>query len=242
MILGNQIVRLEEVDSTNNFLAEMQSKNTAFEGLVVVAKNQTNGRGQRGNTWETEEEKNLTFSFLLKPNIVVNEQFMISKVVALGLFDFLQLCRIDAQIKWPNDILVNEKKIAGVLIENTLSGNKIANAVVGIGLNVNQNTFGKHISATSLNIEMGEELVIDEVMKNLLVGIEKRYLQLKTNPSKINEDYLQHLLGLNKPKQFSVEEKNLTGVIKGVSLLGKLQVAINGELQEFGMQEIKMVL
>ncbi len=243
LIFGNEWITLNEVGSTNTFTQELASSKKLMEGLVVWAKAQTSGRGQRGNTWQAEPYKNLTFSLVLTPNLLIEEQFMLSKVIALGIYDFLSFLKIEnVQIKWPNDILVNGKKIAGILIENTLKQNKIGTSIVGIGLNVNQSTFPNEIKATSLKNELGVEPEIKEVLSNLLIHLEKRYLQLRAHHFKqLNEDYLAHLFGYQKPMLYQRGEQQKEGIIVGISTLGKLQLQLNGVVEEFGMKEISLI-
>ena len=138
----------------------LKNKNE-IEGLVVFSENQTDGKGQRGNSWITERGKNLTFSLFLKPSILISTQFVLSKIVSLSIVDFLMEMGVkDVKIKWPNDIYCGDKKIAGILIENTISEGKINNCIVGIGLNVNQVNFDSSIqNATSLKLELGFESI-----------------------------------------------------------------------------------
>ena len=243
LILGNRIVKLDETTSTNVFLQEMLVNSTCFEGLVVLTKNQIQGKGQRGNTWESENGKNLTFSVLLKPNVLIEEQFVLSQVVSLGIYDFLAKLGFEqVAIKWPNDIYVDGKKIAGILIENTLSANKIANCIVGIGLNVNQIQFSPSINATSLAILTDKEFDLEQLLNDLLKHIEYRYLQLKAGKNKkLKLDYLNVLLGYQKPLHYLVNNQRVTGIIRGVSAIGKLQVEINSQIKEFDLKEISLI-
>jgi len=133
------IVRLDRTESTNTYLSSIAS--TAPHGTVVVAREQTAGRGQRGNTWESEPGKNLTFSILLHPQwLEARRQFSISECVALSIANVLQrhVPNRSIEVKWPNDIYVGNKKLCGILIENVLSGNRIVHSIAGIGINVNQ--------------------------------------------------------------------------------------------------------
>jgi BirA family biotin operon repressor/biotin-[acetyl-CoA-carboxylase] ligase len=243
LILGNRIVKLDETASTNVFLQEMLLNTTCFEGLVVLTKNQIQGKGQRGNTWESENGKNLTFSVLLKPNVLIEEQFVLSQVVSLGIYDFLAKMGFErVAIKWPNDIYVDGKKIAGILIENTLSANKIANCIVGIGLNVNQIQFSPSINATSLAILTDKEFDLEQLLSDLLKHIEYRYLQLKAGKNtQLKQDYLNVLLGYLKPLHYLVNNERVTGIIRGVSASGKLQVEINAQVKEFDLKEISLI-
>ncbi|MCB9175429.1 MAG: biotin--[acetyl-CoA-carboxylase] ligase [Flavobacteriales bacterium] len=248
LILGNRIVKLDETTSTNVFLQEMLVNSTCFEGLVVLTKNQLQGKGQRGNTWESESGKNLTFSVLLKPNVLIEEQFVLSQVVSLGIYDFLAKMGFEqVAIKWPNDIYVDGNKIAGILIENTLSANKIGNCIVGIGLNVNQTQFSPSINATSLAILTDKEFDdkefdLSQLLSDLLKHIEYRYLQLKAGKNtQLKLDYLNVLLGYQKPLHYLVNNERVTGIIRGVSAIGKLQVEINSQIKEFDLKEISLI-
>lgn len=137
------IIRIKETDSTNTLIKTMSA---VMHGTVVVAENQTAGRGQRGNSWEAEPGMNLTFSLLLEPeHIPARRQFAISRAVALAITDclshWLRNSADDIAIKWPNDIYVGDRKICGILIENSLQGDRICRSIVGVGLNVNQTVF-----------------------------------------------------------------------------------------------------
>ena len=243
-VLGNKIITLDETPSTNTYLQELITNTECFEGLVVMAKNQLHGKGQRGNTWESENGKNLTFSVLLKPNLPVEEQFLISQTVALGIYDFLIEKNIEqVAIKWPNDIYVGSQKIAGILIENTLTANKIAHCIVGIGLNVNQTQFSQTINATSLALLTEKTFELGHLLNELLKCIEVRYLQLKANKyALIKLEYLKVLFGYQKPLHYVVNNQRITGIIKGISPIGKLQVEINFQVKEFDLKEISLAI
>ena len=145
LFIGNNIVRLNDVDSTNSFALSLLRNTEMEEGAVITAHAQTLGRGQRGNTWFSEPGKIITCSILLKPNFLnINLQFDLTRAIALGLSDLLNdlLPSSAINIKWPNDIIADGKKIAGILIENVINGTRVSTSVVGIGLNVNQQHFG----------------------------------------------------------------------------------------------------
>ncbi len=156
-----QIKTLEEVDSTNSYL--MREASGLENPLMVMARTQTAGRGQRGNSWESEPGKNLTFSLLVRPeSFPAISQFSISEATALAVKDFLSLHGIDAKVKWANDIYVGDRKICGILIQHSLSGFKIGHSVLGIGINVNQTEFlsdapnpvsMKQVTGTTYNLE-----------------------------------------------------------------------------------------
>ena len=247
LFLGSKIVRLAEVDSTNVYAAALikTSPKIITDGMVIYTDNQTNGKGQRGSIWETTPNKNLTFSIVLKPNLLVNEQFLLSKICALGILDFLTDLGIkNTHIKWPNDIYVDNKKIAGMLLENTLKNSKIEFCVAGIGININQTIFNEHLQqATSLQLITNKSYNLTSILNQLLFFIEKRYLQLKASKiQQINNDYLNHLLGYNTERTYLINNQKILGVISGVALSGKLQLIHETNLHEYDMKEIGFVL
>ncbi len=246
LFIGKKNVELDETESTNTYLQHLISNNEKeVEGLVVAAENQYSGKGQRGNSWHSERGKNLTFSIFLKPNVKVKNQFLISKSISLGIVDFLLNRGLNnVKIKWPNDIYCDNKKLAGILIENSVRGDKIYASIVGIGLNVNQIKFLSSLpNPTSLSNVLGiREIDISEALNELLFFIEKQYISLKEGKAElINAKYLKYLYWLNETKKFSINKKNVEGIIIGISPIGKLQVEIKGEVEEFGLKEIEFL-
>ena len=137
-----KIIRLAETDSTNNYLREQCAKARLPEGSLVIADFQTAGKGQVGNSWESEAGKNLMFSILLYPDsLPANRQFLISQIASLSVKETLEGYTDSVKVKWPNDIYWKDRKICGMLIENDLSGQHLYCSVIGIGLNINQEIF-----------------------------------------------------------------------------------------------------
>lgn len=222
----------------------MASKTALPEGTVVITANQFAGRGQRGNTWQAAAGMNLTFSVLLKPSFLsVKNQFALTMVASLAVFDFLGDKKLsDLKIKWPNDILVEKRKICGMLIENSIQGEVIHQSVVGIGLNINQVDFPIH-TATSLAIATSDTFDLNIELSLLLEKLEKRYLQLRSGKQKeLKEEYLQNLLGIAEAQKFISNESQFSGVIKTVSDLGELVIETNGDEKSFSLKEISFVL
>ena len=156
MQIGQKIIHLESVDSTNNYVANLIKRSEITHGTVIMADEQFAGKGQRGAEWYVKPGENLTFSFFLENvNLSVSQQFYLTQVVSLSLVDVLTTLKLTAQIKWPNDIYIKDRKIAGVLIQNQVSNGMVNTAIIGIGLNVNQQSF-EGFSATSLISEEGE--------------------------------------------------------------------------------------
>ena len=137
-----RIIRLEETTSTNNYLRGLVGKESLPEGSIVVTEYQTAGRGQVGNTWESEPGKNLMFSIILYPDFLpANRQFLISQIAALSVKETLDAYVDGITVKWPNDSYWHDQKICGMLIENDLTGHSLYCSVIGIGININQREF-----------------------------------------------------------------------------------------------------
>src|ERR1035437_6675835 len=157
IFIGKNCIEIEKTDSTNSYLSKLLGEKTLFEGTVVITNRQEMGRGQRGTTWESEPNKNLTLSILLHPTFLrPDEQFQLNKAISLGVAGFvvgvLQV-DVDVKIKWPNDIYIRNKKVAGILIENSVSGNNLQHSIIGIGINVNQEKFSAKLpNPTSFRI------------------------------------------------------------------------------------------
>ena len=209
---------------------------------MVITNRQFLGRGQRGNTWETEDGANLTFSIILYPKFLTPvTQFMLSKAVSLAVVDTLTSLGIpDAMIKWPNDIIILGRKICGILIESSVRGAELSQSVVGIGLNVNQVVF-KTPNATSLAQATGRRHDLNDVLASLLTLIEGRYLQLRNNPGSLSKSYLDLLYWRNAPHMFETAGKTFFGTIEDVDESGRLCVSSSGNLVRFGIKEIAYI-
>ena len=189
----------QALDSTNDFLKENQNRFQHGDG--IAAQNQSKGRGQKGNIWASEAGKNATFSVLWRwVNFRPEHQFQLSKLVALTCVNFIKKCLPQAKvaIKWPNDILVNRKKIAGLLIESNIQGKQLKSSVVGIGLNVNQTIFPDAFCATSLR-QLGAKQKVDTCVKTLYDMLNSDIDSgLLDNNKYLNKRYLDCLFGLNQ--------------------------------------------
>ena len=173
---------LKEIPSTSTYLAQLCKASKAQEFHTVIAENQTAGRGQRGNSWESECGKNLTFSTVIYPTALeAKEQFHLSMAVAFAVIDALKTYTDGFTIKWPNDIYWKDKKIGGILIENELEGKYITQCIIGIGLNVNQQHFYSSApNPISLYQILGTEINRQELFYKILHGIMGGYLYLDT--------------------------------------------------------------
>lgn len=220
----------------------MSQKTDIAEGTVVITQHQTAGRGQRGNRWESERGKNLTFSLLLQPRIKTVEQFGLTMMVSLAIRDYLlSKTQSECKIKWPNDILLNQKKVCGILIENTLTSQLIERTVVGIGLNVNQKTFTLP-TATSLGLVTGNQYTLNDEFHQLLSFLEARYLQLKGGHLvSLRQEYHSHLFGRGKKSLFRSAGKTFEAVIEGVDEWGKLMLLASNQINLYQFKEVEFL-
>lgn len=210
---------------------------------MIITAHQTAGRGQRGNTWEAAPGENLTFSVVLTPTFLrVSDQFQLNIITALAIRDALQAYTTQAvRIKWPNDILVGDRKICGILIENQLQGQRFQHVVAGIGLNVNQLRFSLP-TATSLALVTGQTYDLPRVWEDILQHLETRYLQLRQGAAgALRADYLRHLYGMGEVRAFEAAGKPFDGTITGIDDAGRLCVQTTHGLRTFGLKEISFV-
>ena len=241
LFVGQHIIELSSVDSTNNYLIDLSQNISLVEGTVVVAKEQTAGKGQRNNHWSTEAGKSLCISVLLKPKLDVNQQFLFNKFIALSLCQALINYSPKTKIKWPNDILINSKKVAGILVENSIRGSKIEKSIVGIGVNINNN-ISQLPSATSMDECLKTAPSVSELLELICKTIEKNYFLLKQKPLMINELYHQNLFQKGGVQKFSKNGESFDGIINSVNENGQLLVEVNGRLEFYNMGEIKFMI
>jgi BirA family transcriptional regulator, biotin operon repressor / biotin---[acetyl-CoA-carboxylase] ligase len=247
LFIGQNKVFLPETESTNSYAIALLKNVKAIEGTVVYTHHQTQGKGQRGNIWIAEPQQNTTLSLILKPTFLNSKNsFYLSKITALALYDVLTESlasgQFDIKIKWPNDMLVNSKKIAGVLIENSLLHDSLQWSVVGIGLNVNQRNFDALPEATSLNLLSSATFDLDQVNESIFRHFEKWYLRLKKSEFRaINEAYHKVLFGLNENSEFEQNGKRFRGTIKEVNESGLLIVESDNRTLSFEMKEIRII-
>lgn len=240
------IIKLNAIDSTNRYLKDLAIKQTLENFTVVTADNQTNGRGQRGSNWEVEDGKNLTFSVLIKDVLLsFDEVFHLNVVVAVSLFQAFSTLKIpNLAIKWANDILADKKKVCGILIENQLKSSAEIVSIVGIGINVNQESFSNLPQASSLKNSVGQEFNKEEVLVTVLHQFQKNInLYKNEGASYFWQVYHENLFKKNKPMVF---EDNLNvkfmGIIKQVLPNGLLQIQLEDDsLQLFNIKEVKML-
>ena len=236
---------LNEVESTNNYANQLILSN-AKEGTVVLALYQKKGRGQVGNKWESEAGKNMLASIILYPQFLsAGKQFTISKIVSLSLFDFLRNEIDDVSIKWPNDIYVGNKKIAGILIENSIKGRNLFSSVLGIGLNLNQEKFLSDApNPVSLKQITGKDFNIETVIFEISELIFEWYKKIELGKfSEINSAYFAQLFRRGEWGLYSKDGIQFEAKIVGIGEFGQLQLENRmGEISEFMFKEVEFVL
>jgi BirA family transcriptional regulator, biotin operon repressor / biotin---[acetyl-CoA-carboxylase] ligase len=238
------IIRLEEVDSTNNYAANLIKLSVPPEGTVITAQYQTVGKGQRGATWESNSAENLLCSIILYPRFLQGGyHFFLSQAISLALQELLEVHTAeDVFIKWPNDIIIRDKKVAGILIETTWANSRLQNAIAGIGINLNQDGFSLP-GAISVRQLTGKTWDIDDCLLTLLELTEKYYLRLHTGQfSEISAQYREHLYRRGQLSRFIYGGKELVATIRGVDRDGRLQLDTeDGTVLTCSLREIAMV-
>ena len=239
-----KIIKLEETSSTNDIAYELLKKGEIKEGTVIVSQFQKEGKGQRGSKWESECGKNILMSIVLSPDILVVNQFQINIWISLALHDFSKKYFPErTKIKWPNDLLIDNKKLAGILIKNIVKENKIKYTIVGIGINVNQINFTEfYLKATSFKKLIEKEFDLLKLQKEILSCIKKRYLQLKQKDFdvlKLKKEYLKHLFALNDWRNYKISNKEIKAKIVGVDEVGRMLLEFkNNNVKAFALKEI----
>lgn len=247
--MAKNLLYLPICQSTNTHLASLSQQEDLPEGTTVYTFHQTAGKGQRGNTWESEPHKNLTFSCLLYPKeLALSDMFVLSMAVALGVYDFLA-CYLPADalsIKYPNDLLVGERKICGILIENVLRGEHIEKSVVGIGVNINQTNF-QHPRATSLlqcaplpAMAVGEAgYDLETCLHELVECLAKRTEMLKLGKLlEIKANFLAKSFRFNELCTYFTAEGEIRGKIIDIDFMGNLHLETAMGVRKYHFKEI----
>ena len=246
LFVGQNLVTIQQVDSTNTFLKTLLSNSKPLpEGTVIMAESQYAGRGQQQNKWHSEPGKNLTFSILLTPAfLAVSDQFDLNRVVSLGVYDALHpYLGEKLKIKWPNDVYYDDRKLGGILIETHIQGTYIKDAIIGIGLNINQENFEAGAgNAISLKQILHRDYDLKTILSEICGHIEAYYLNLRAGKFLfVRNTYLSRLYWLNQVKRFKSNDQVFEGVIKNVKENGMLVVENNNGQQEFSLKQIEFL-
>lgn len=240
-----RILKLDSTDSTNNWLAAHE-KLLSSPSLVYCV-SQTAGRGQRGNSWESEPGKNITASILFHPqDFPASKQFLILEAVALAIVDFLRSKGVEAKVKWPNDIYVGDKKICGTLVEHVVSGKNITRTIAGFGINMNQEKFiSKAPNPVSLCMLTGKQYDIDQSIQEL-AGFITDYLSQLNNRDKLHKGFTELLWrfdGCEYEFYDHKEKKSIRGKLNSVGTDGILSIITqNGENRDYAFKEIEFII
>lgn len=237
-----QIIKLSAIDSTNRYLHDLAQNVSLEDYAAVMAQYQTEGRGQRGAKWNSERDKNLIIS-VLKTNIKssIQNQFYLNMRVSLAVFKTLKGFNLPKlTVKWPNDILSGHKKISGVLMELSTQNNTIRQAIIGVGLNVNQTHFEDLPRASSMKLLLGTTFEIEAIAQALIENI--RFYFEHDDDSSIKKRYEQLLFKRGKPSTFlDQNDEKFTGIITGVSDDGRLAVQTEDSVRLFDLKTIRML-
>lgn len=241
-----KLIHLSETNSTSSYLRLLCETENMEEFTVVVADYQTSGRGQRGNSWESENGKNLLFSLLMKPTFLpANQQFILSQIISLSIKEELDTYCDNVSIKWPNDIYWENKKICGMLIEHDLQGANLSRTIAGIGINVNQEQFFSPApNPVSLKQITGTEYDCFGLLRDLLQRIYLYYTKIQHGQiGDIADQYYKALFRKSTFARFSDKNGEFTAQIIRVEPSGLLVVK-DEENQErvYAFKEISYIL
>lgn len=243
LFVGKPVIYLPTCHSTNTYARNLAAKEKITEGTVILTSEQTAGRGQMGNSWEAEPYQNITLSIILCPTFLkIGEQFYLNIAISLGIYNFLHGYLDDGlKIKWPNDILYNNYKLGGILIENVIKGHNIEYSTIGIGLNINQRAF-KTPRASSLKLLTGNHYNLEELIPKLLKSIEETYLRLRQNQlSDLKNEYIRSLFRWGEKYTFK-SDVLFEGKIVGIDEYGRLLVEDhNQQIKHYNFKEIAFV-
>lgn len=240
------IIKLNATESTNTYLKELARESFLSDQTVVVAENQTKGRGQRANAWHSEPGESLTFSMLKRfRDLPAERQFLVSMAVSTAICDALSAFEVpNVSVKWPNDILSDGKKIGGILIENTLEKHNIKYAVIGIGINVNLKRLPNLPQASSMKNQTGRHFDLEKVLHALL---EKCFAGLDNlqvaHFSEYKKQYEAYMFGYKQKSLFeSLDGNRFYATILGVSDIGELLLQTDqGVVREIQVKELRMI-
>ena len=220
-----KIIKLDAIDSTNSYLKKLLTKESLDDLTVVISKHQTKGKGRNGNIWANDASLNLAFSIYKRFNrLSINNKFILNLISSIAVFHLLNENKLNKlTIKWPNDIMSENKKISGILIENSVKGNFINHSVIGVGINVNQRKFKNLPNATSMFIETGREFSLDSLASRLGEIFSMNFLQYEKNEGALLKYYNNQLFLKNTDSNFITKDgKRFSGKITRINKNGEL--------------------
>lgn len=237
------VIKVSATESTNDFLKQLLQINNPLNWTVIWTQNQTNGKGQRGSNWISEVGKNLTFSILIKNSVPeITQLFYLNQLVSVAILEVLTKINIpNLSIKWPNDILSDNKKIAGILIENSIKKNKKIDSIIGIGLNVNQENFINLPKASSLFNITNTNFDLNFLLNQIVNQIQNNFQNCKNTI--LIQKYLSKLYKINTPATFqNIDNEKFTAIIRNISPIGELILEIeNNQFKSYNLKEITLL-
>lgn len=243
LFLGKIVHFLPQCHSTNEEAQKLLKNKKTNEGEIVITETQLGGKGQRGNTWESEPGKNLTFSIILKPCFIkISDQFSLHIVTSLAIYDSLySILGKKLKIKWPNDIYYEDRKLGGILIENSIRANSIENSIIGIGLNINQTEFSI-VKATSLAEICLQNFDLNDILESILLNLEKRYLKVKQNRiEQLFDHYRLRMYRYQTQHSFKDTSGSFKGKIINIDKSGQLMIETDDQIRSYSFKEVEFL-
>lgn len=249
MIL-EQLKFIESIHSTNVTLMEERSNylehwDKRFDFYGIFTDEQTQGKGLGSNKWVSHKGQNILISFIFQPPITIQNQFYFNQFFAISIFTFLSRYVDHLSIKWPNDIYVGNKKIAGILIEHTIQGSQLLSTIAGVGININQLQFDPTLpNPTSLAQITGKKFEINTLILELASVLEDQYNLIKnSNYKRLEQHYFSHLYQFQKWAQYRIKDQLITGKIVGLSSFGQLQIeSESGAIHTCNYKEVQFII
>jgi BirA family transcriptional regulator, biotin operon repressor / biotin---[acetyl-CoA-carboxylase] ligase len=247
--IGDPIIRLGSVDSTNKYAAEALEQGSIGHGTVILAHEQTHGRGQRGRIWKSGTGLDIALSLVLKPGAMrADEQFVLAKMAALAVHDVVaEVIRLNAglggsavRVKWPNDVLVDRRKVAGILIENELNGSTVKHAIIGIGVNVNSSDLDAEFNATSLRSETGMMQDVEELTERLCHRLDHYWQRIEAGDMAWQMAYTERLWSRDRFTSMTLDGEHVSARPMDVDPNGRLIVEQeDGSVNAFGLDRLR---
>ena len=243
---GSHIIQIDRVSSTNNYAAKLLNQTKIPFGAVIMAQFQDDGRGQRGAVWQSKSGENLLFSAILDGSLMKEcPPFYLSKCVAVSIKDTLSFfLKHKIHLKWPNDVLVERRKIAGVLIESQWKGNNLFSSIIGVGLNVNQTHFEYGFDATSMKLLSANDYDLKEVLQVFCTKLNFNFNKLLSKEySDLQQDYLSSLYKYNEKTHFKIGDQLEEVVLKDVNENGMVSLEmLGGKIKEYDFSQARQII
>ena len=240
----NKKLHFDTLNSTNETLIQLSKKIKLQNGFYITADYQKSGKCQNNDKWDSNPKENLLISIFLNLNLNIENSFMLNQLASLAVLDTLsKFLEQKIEIKWPNDVYVDSKKISGILINNIVKGGIINSSVIGIGINVNQTNFNKKYIATSMKLLSKKDFKLNEIEKILMKNIKKQsMILLEKKISLLSSRYNNHLYGKNLDSLFILNKKRIYAKVIEVNQNGKIKLmSADGEVNEFSQNEVNLL-